>query len=294
MTTQQDISRSATRPQFYEAPDVRRVGEWMRDQGLIDATISDEIASYSTMNNMRFGEAAVSLGHVQQADLDRALAAQFDALPSGAVANDPRMVFEHDDQQGAKAFCSLRNILALRWFKHEQGARTLTIVAPREFEGQAAVCANLAIAFAQVGFRTLLIDADMRNPVLHSLFMLDDRVGLSGYLAGRSEEAALYKISSVPNLKVIPAGGTPPNPQELLLRGRLHELLRHDEQEFEVILINAPAASVATDYLLIGAESGGILIAAAEGETRVSETSELVRQCRAFGIRLVGSTLVAK
>jgi chain length determinant protein tyrosine kinase EpsG len=285
-------ARSITGPQHYHAPNARRLGEWMSGAGLIDARKSDEIARYGSEHGLRFGAAAVALGHVSQADLDLVLAAQFDASRPAGSLNDPQIVFDENHVEAADAFRSLRNTLALRWFKHEQGARTLAVVCPDEYEGRAAFSANLAIAFAQVGFRTLLIDADLRDPTLHTLFRLDDHQGLAGYLAGRPETGAFYDIGAVPNLTVMPVGGTPPNPQELLLRGLFHELLRRAEAQFEVILVNTPAASTASDYLLVGAEAVGVLLVTVAGQTRTEQARDMVRQCREFGIRIVGSTMI--
>jgi protein-tyrosine kinase len=286
--------RTATSPLHYSARDPGRIGELLVKAGLISTPQAQEIADYGAAHNVRFGEAAVALGRVSTGDLDRALAAQFDALAPDAAGVDERLIaFTQPASQGAEDFRSLRNALALRWFKHPQGARTLSVISPTRQDGRSTVAANLAITFAQVGFRTLLVDADMRNPMQHRLFNLDDRFGLATYLAGRPEEAAFYDIRGIPNLTVIPVGGLPPNPQELLLRGLLQVLLRRAEEQFEVVILDTPAASTASDYQLISAEAIGALLVTNRNHTRTRDAKKLVKQCRDFGIRLVGSTMAS-
>jgi capsular exopolysaccharide synthesis family protein len=208
------------------------------------------------------------------------------------LGDDPLIVFREPQSLGAEQFRSLRNTLALRWFKHPEGARTLAVVSPTEFEGRGAVAANLAIAFAQAGFQTLLIDADMRTPSQHQLFNVDGISGLAGYLAGWGGDSPLYEMGNIANPAVIPVGSVPPNPQDLLVRGMLQDLLTEAKNRFEVILVNTPAASVASDYLLIGADTAGMLIVTVGGQTRASDAAKLIKDSKEFGIRIVGSIMV--
>ena len=281
-------------PRFYEAPSPRPMGEWLAIAGVIDASAIDPIDQYANANNLWFGEAAVQLGKISQAELDEAMCAQFDAPPPDFQCGDgSAIVFQQPSSTAAEQFRNLRNALAKRWFKHRKGARSLMVTGPTDHQGHAAVAANLAIAYAQAGFRTLLIDADLRSPKLHNLFDLKGYCGLSDILAGRPDEAAFHQLSAVPCLSVIPAGITPPNPQELLLRGRLDDLLLQAEARFEVILVNAPPAAVADDFLLIGASAVGTMLVTVRGETSVTEASDMVKRCRDYGIRIAGSAMLA-
>jgi Mrp family chromosome partitioning ATPase len=72
----------------------------------------------------------------------------------------------------------------------------------------------------------------------------------------------------------------------------LHDLITQADRQFEVVLVNAPPASVASDFMLIGAETGGALIVTVGGQTRVEHAASLVGQCRELGIRIVGSTML--
>ena len=214
------------------------------------------------------------------------------ALPQLTLGDGPSVVLCDPHARGAEQFRALRNTLALRWFKHPEGARTLAVVSPTEHEGQGAIAANLGIAFAQVGYQTLLIDADMGASSPHRSFNVGGNLGLAGYLAGAGGDVPLYGLDSIPNLAVIPLGDVPINPQDLLVGGIFQNLLNDARQRFEVILINTQPMSVAVDYLLIGADAEGVLIVTVNGQTRARDAEKLANDCREFGIRIVGAVML--
>ncbi|HEX8445344.1 MAG TPA: polysaccharide biosynthesis tyrosine autokinase [Sphingomonas sp.] len=285
--------RTPTRPVDYHAPSPNRIGEMLRQINLLTDEQAQEAERYADEHGMRFGDAAVALGFIDQSTLQRALATQFDLRGAqGGVTGEP-LAFTAPQSQAAEDYRSIRNALALRWFKHPQGANTLAVVSPQRGDGRSVMAANLAVCLAQVGFNTLLVDADMRNPTQHHLFNLDDRIGLSGYLAGRVDPNAFVEVPGIPSLTVMPAGGIPPNPQELLLRGMLSRLVDETRQRFEMVIFDTPAAEVGSDYQLIGAEAVGALIVTHREQTRTRGAKRLVESCRGFGIRIVGSAMSA-
>ena len=113
----------------------------------------------------------------------------------------------------------------LRWFDRAEERQVLTIVGAERGEGRSYLAANLAIVFSQLGERTLLVDADLREPRQHYLFHLENQIGFSTLLAGRSREEAIVRIPDLAGLSVLPAGPTPPNPLELLNRLNFDEFM---------------------------------------------------------------------
>jgi Mrp family chromosome partitioning ATPase len=132
----------------------------------------------------------------------------------------------------------------------------------------------------------------MRHPTQHEIFQLDDRFGLSGYLAGRTTGPNFLQIPGLEALTVMPVGGVPPNPQELLLRPTMDELFQSAFERFEVILLDTPAAEAASEYQLIAAKASGALVVSRRERTRVQSAQRLVRACSEFGTRMVGSIMV--
>src|SRR6185436_9716186 len=116
----------------------------------------------------------------------------------------------------AEELRGLRTQLMIRWAKAGVQHRVLAIVSPGAGEGRSYVAANLAVAFSQLGERTLLIDADLRRPRQHHIFNVSDRIGLSAVLSGRAGRSAVAPVPEFGALSLLTAGARPPNPQELL------------------------------------------------------------------------------
>ena len=271
-----------------------RIGDALQRLGLITSSQAEAIAAHGRANHLRFGEAAVALGLLSRADLYQVLAEQFSAnIPTLRGATQSSLfVASQPQSEAAEDFRALRNMLALRWFKHSEGSKALAVISPNREDGRSTVAANLAVAFAQVGLRTLLIDADMRNPSQHEIFQLDDRFGLSGYLAGRTTGPNFLQIPGLEALTVMPVGGVPPNPQELLLRPSMDGLFQSAFERFEVVLLDTPAADAGSEYQLVAAKASGALVVSRRERTRVQSARKLVRACSEFGTRMVGSIMV--
>ena len=131
----------------------------------------------------------------------------------------------------------------LRWFDKAELRQVLTVVGAERGEGRSYLAANLAIVFSQLGERTLLVDADLRTPRQHELFFLENKIGFSTVLSGRSREEAIVRIPDLAGLCVLPAGPMPPNPLELLNRLNFDEFMIQVKASFDVVIIDTPALS---------------------------------------------------
>ena len=200
----------------------RTIGAILMDAGLLSAEDAEQILRLQRQNNLRFGEAAIRLGLLTEADIQYALSRQFDYAylrmnDRRAVSEEVVAAYQPFSPQ-TEQMRAIRGQLMLRWFDLSEQRQTLAIVGSIRGEGRSWLTANLAVVFAQLGERTLLIDADMRNPRQHELFMLQNKSGLSTLLAHRSREEAFVRITDLVGLSVLPAGPVPPNPSELLNR----------------------------------------------------------------------------
>jgi capsular exopolysaccharide synthesis family protein len=148
------------------------------------------------------------------------------------------------------------------------------------------------VSFAQLGKRTLLIDANLRAPRQHELFGLKNTGGLSNVLTGRSAPSA--ELSAVPpfeHLTVLCAGPTPPNPQELLSRPTFSYLIETAPSSFDVILIDASPLLDYSDALVVSALAAGSLLVTRRDKTRIEDVERVKRQLLPTGAVLVGTVL---
>ena len=273
---------------------VRNIGEILVEDGKLTAAEAQQVWNLQRKYGIRFGEAALQLELVTEDDLRLALAKQYDFcyLEPGQKGVSREIVAAYEpDHQRVEEFRTLRTQLLIRWFGAETGHRTLAIVSAGPSEGRSYVTANLAVVFAQLGHRTLLVDADMRFSHQHRLFGLSDRIGLSAVLSGRSNLDAAARIPGMNGLWVLPAGPLPPNPQELLSRNAFAALLRHAEASFDIVLVDTPQARLCADAQTVAFRAGAALVLVRKDRTRVAEASEVIRKLGDSGIRVVGTVM---
>jgi capsular exopolysaccharide synthesis family protein len=204
----------------------------------------------------------------------------------------PSLVLSSDaGGSAAEAIRALRTDLVAQHF--QAGRRALTICGPSAGVGCSFIASNLALALSQIGTRTLLVDANLRSPSLHSIFGATGRVtGLADCLAAGAGEFGSYVQSDVqPNLSIIYAGGVPENPQELLSGRRFNELLAFCLREFEATVLDTPPANICADARRVSSVSGYSLIVARRDLTYVDDVKALATQLAADHARVVGSVL---
>lgn len=272
-----------------------RIGEQLVAAGIVSKEQAEQVARAQRGSRQRFGEIAVALGFVSQDAVDAVLARQFNfsiAAP-GASRLDPSLITARGQRDRASELVrSLRTNLSHR-LDDWHGAETpcVTLASVTSGVGRRLIASNLAIASAQAGVRTLLIDADMRNPALQSLFNTSDSFGLSTLLAGRSSLHDVQNIAAIPGLDFLPAGPIPPNPTELL--GKLESILPllRAETKAELVLINAPPLDAAEDLYVIAAAAPAVVIVARRHFTLARSLASARERLQLAGATIIGSVL---
>lgn len=274
----------------------RSIGAILIDAGRLSPQEAERILNFQQQADLRFGEAGIELGLITEADVLYALSLQFDypyLQAGGSEPISPEVVVAYrpfsPEGEGLRA---LRSQLQLRWLMERGANSCLAIVGNARGEGRSYIAANLAVTFAQLGQRTLLIDADMRVPRQHSLFKIENQSGLSNLLAGRMQDQVVTFVHGIPGLAVLPSGPTPPNPTELLSRPALTRILQQSVSTFDVVLVDTPAVSSGSDAMLLAKASGAALLIARTNTTRVAEFGDSVTALTGAGVEVVGSVLV--
>ncbi|MBL8376619.1 MAG: chain length determinant protein tyrosine kinase EpsG [Burkholderiales bacterium] len=272
----------------------RSIGAILIDSGRLTAEDAEKILRLQKERGMRFGDAAQQLRLLTEDDIRFALARQFDYpyLPAGDHSLSQELVAAYRPfTEPVERLRALRSQLVLRWFDGADSRKALAIVSPGIGDGRSFLAANLAIVFSQLGERTVLVDADLRNPRQHELFHLANKGGLSDVLAGRAGPESVVRIPNLLGLSVLPAGATPPNPQELLGRVAFVELLQELGKNFDTIIIDTPATGAFADAHTVAARAGAALLVARKNLTSASELQMLARSMQQSGVELVGSAL---
>lgn len=274
----------------------RRLGGILVEDGKLRAADIERVLEVQRIEGLRFGEAALRLGLVAPSDLRSAVAKQYGLpylLPGDGNIGAELVVAREPFHACAEELRTLRTQLLIRWSSAGVRRRTLAVVSPGAGDGRSYVAANLAVAFAQFGERTLLIDADLRAPRQHRIFGVFDRIGLSTVLCGRAGRDAIVPIPGFETLSLLPAGAQPPNPQELLLRPAFAALLNELEAEFDVILVDTPPAGLFADAQCVAFRAGSALVLARKGHTRVGDADGVMRGLSDGGVSIVGTVFNA-
>jgi len=274
----------------------RRIGSILTEEGKLAAEDVGRVMELQQANGLRFGEAALRLGLITEDDLRGAVARQYDLphLVPGSESISSELVVAYEPfHPRAEEMRALRTQLLMRWSKVGARHRVLAIASPSPGEGRSYVAANLAVAFSQLGERTLLVDADLRAPRQHRIFNVPDRIGLTAVLSGRADRGAVVPTREFGRLSLLPAGVPPPNPQELISRPVLGAFLQEMCDEFDVILFDTPPAKLYADALNVAFRAGSAVLLARKDHARLADTTGVIRELSDTGVRVVGTVLNA-
>jgi capsular exopolysaccharide synthesis family protein len=194
--------------------------------------------------------------------------------------------------QMSEAFRALRTALLLSQAGHPPQVILVSSALPRE--GKTTAASNLAVTLAQLGDKTVILDADLRKPGVGRLLSLeaDKHVGLSSYLAGVSTlDLVIVPHPAIPNLAAIPTGPLPPNPADLLTSHKLTEAIVELRKKYKFVVIDSPPIMVATDAVILSVQADAVLLVVRSGETpkeAFTRTRDLLSsvKCHLLGVVL--------
>tara|TARA_X000000368_G_scaffold417948_1_gene415879 strand:+ start:1448 stop:3712 length:2265 start_codon:yes stop_codon:yes gene_type:complete len=163
-----------------------------------------------------------------------------------------RRLIMHEDPKSpvSEAYRGLRTSLLYSYKNSE--CNVILVSSPGPGEGKTTTIANLAITYANLGKKTILVDSDLRKPVVHKIFDLDKSPGLTSYLSNNSSFDKIVRKTDVENLDVISSGVNPPNPSELLESNKMNELFKKLRSCYDIVLFDSPPLVAVTDaYVLL-------------------------------------------
>jgi protein-tyrosine kinase len=271
----------------------RLIGDLLVENARLSQHDVRRVLALQRKKGLRFGEAASLLGVVTDEQVRQALAQQFSYpyMRRGESGLSPMLVSAYQPfGAGAESIRMLRSQLMLRWF--DQGRKTLAVGSPRKATGSSTLAANLAVAFAQLGERTLLLDANFRRPAQHMLFGMNAGAGLTEVLLGRCNvEKAVVSIAQLNGLAVLCAGPLPPNPHELLSSRGLQYLLDLAREIFDVVIIDSPPVLEYADAQMIAARAGGFLLVTRRHKSRLAEVEAAKVRLAPSNAAIVGAVV---
>ena len=190
----------------------------------------------------------------------------------------------------AEAYRTLRT--NLMFSSVERPTSTLLVTSAAQSEDKSAVLANLAVTFAQAGNRTILVDADLRRPLQHEIWGIDNAAGLTTMmLEDRAMSTPPLAQTDIPNLMVLPSGPKPPVPADVISSQRMTDVISVLKARAHYILFDAPPVLAASDAALLGVKLDGALMAVRAGVTRRDQVARAREALDRVHVRLLGVVL---
>ena len=172
--------------------------------------------------------------------------------------------------------------------------RTLLVTSANPSEGKSTTASNLAAVMAQTGQKVVLIDTDLRRPVIHKVFNVPNNIGLTSALLTPPDPTTLAHLiqpTEIKNLSVLTSGPLPPNPSELLGSHRMGDLIEALKSVADIVIFDSPPALAVTDSAVLARQLDGVLLVVDSGETREPLARRAIEELSKVGAHILGVAL---
>jgi protein-tyrosine kinase len=193
-----------------------------------------------------------------------------------------------DDERSEKIRALRTDLMLLN--DSAQHGNVFALLSPGRAEGRSQLCAELAIAFAQLGRHTLLVDADMRHPRQHVLFNVENQWGLAQTLA-LGEQPFLHSVEGMPELTLLTSGTIPPNPVELVSHRRFERLLTEMRRQYDFVVIDTPPVSQYADALQIATVAQRVVVVSRTEATSFASIKDMLRRLMVTDSKILGAVI---
>ncbi|KAI5912967.1 polysaccharide biosynthesis tyrosine autokinase [Thauera sp. 2A1] len=204
----------------------------------------------------------------------------------GAPGQGELLALSRPDDDAVESLRSLRTTLHFALLGSDRGS--VLITGPRPGVGKSFVSKNLGAVLAQAGKRVVLVDADLRKGHIHKEFGLPREGGVSDFVTGAADLAAIVRATPQPGFCVVTTGQIPPNPSELLMHPRFEALLHALGEQFDIVIVDTPPVLAVSDAAIIGRHVGATLLVARAGTHPIAELEQAVARLGHAGVQVKG------
>jgi tyrosine-protein kinase Etk/Wzc len=203
---------------------------------------------------------------------------------------ESRLVTHFDPKSPvSEAYRTLRTNIQFKDLEKTHRAILITSSTPKE--GKSTTVANLAITMAQMGSKILLVDTDLRRPVIHSIFNLKKDNGITNFLVGNSGFEDIIKPTVIDNLFVVTCGPLPPNPSEILSSNKMKEFIKIAQKQFNTVLFDSPPIIAVTDAAVLSSMVDGLILVIKAHQTRRDAIKRALSLLESVKAKVYGSLL---
>jgi capsular exopolysaccharide synthesis family protein len=209
------------------------------------------------------------------------------SIPLSPTGRERSLFMESDtNSPQAEAIRILRT--NIQFFSVDRPVNRVLVTSPFAGDGKTTVASNLAVGMAAVGSSVLLIETDLRKPVLNKMFGGPQSPGLSDVLSGQSSLSDAIRRTRIPNLSIIVAGPTPPNPSELLGSERMADLINTVSDMVDIVILDTPPALPVTDAAVLAPHTDGVILVVRAGQTHAHKALDVTKNFERHDVRVLG------
>ncbi|WP_167106182.1 polysaccharide biosynthesis tyrosine autokinase [Mycobacterium sp. DL592] len=201
--------------------------------------------------------------------------------------DEPAITFDNDSSTIAEAFRKLRT--NLQFLSVDDPPRVIVVTSSMPSEGKTTTAINIGLALAEAEHNVVIVDGDMRRPMLDKYLGMVGRVGFSTVLSGAAPLSDVLQKTRFPRLSVLTSGAVPPNPSELLGSLAAQKVLGELRAQFDYVILDSSPLLAVTDAAILAAHSDGALIIARHGRTKRDQLAHAVGALRDVGAPILGA-----
>ncbi|MFP4162644.1 MAG: polysaccharide biosynthesis tyrosine autokinase [Chitinispirillaceae bacterium] len=207
------------------------------------------------------------------------------------ISQYPKAAFNFSEQDSVitESYRSLRTNLSFA--SPDNPLQTVVLTSAGPSEGKSLTISNLAMAYAQMGKKTLLIDTDLRRPVLHHIFGMKREPGFSEAFMDDPDYESIIRPTQMENLHIITAGIFTPNPAELIGSQKMKQIIEYFKANFDMVFFDSPPIVAVTDATLLGTKVDGLLMVVKSHHTDREIAQRAMRSLKNVGVKVYGTVL---
>ncbi|TQR85420.1 polysaccharide biosynthesis tyrosine autokinase [Mycobacterium hodleri] len=199
----------------------------------------------------------------------------------------PAISFDHDSSSIAEAFRRIRT--NLQFLAVDNPPRVIVVASSLPSEGKSTTAINIALALAEAEHSVVLVDGDMRRPMLDKYLNVVGTVGFSTVLSGGASLSEVLQKTTFPGLTVLTSGPTPPNPSELIGSLAAQKVLGELRAQFDYVIVDSSPLLAVTDATILATSADGVLLIARYGQTKREQLSQAIRNLKDVGVSPLGT-----
>jgi len=173
----------------------------------------------------------------------------------------------------------------------DKNLKVITVTSSMQNEGKSTVMANLAVSFANLDKKVLIMEGDLRNPSVHRMFNISNINGLTDILLNNKTFLDCVYCTDVKNLHVLTCGPIPPNPSEMLSSNKIREFVENLREHYDYIFIDAPPIGIVTDAGIISTYTDGCIFVVGAGDADIEMAKVAKERLEKVGANILGVVL---